>query len=203
MNLHLFQGDSITDTGRVRTNDGSLGNGYAFITAARYGLKHPRTKLRFINRGISGNRSRDLEARWTNDCVALQPTTLSILIGVNDTWRRYDSNDPTPADRYEEAYRRLLTRVRDETRARVILLEPFLLDVPKVAGWREDLDPKRAIVRALASEFGATFIPLDTHFANAARETDPAFWAEDGVHPTPAGHALIADHLLAAVEGMY
>jgi lysophospholipase L1-like esterase len=195
--LHLFQGDSITDAGRDRNSPDSLGGGYALFVAARHSLSHADRAVRFLNRGCSGHRVRDLEARWTGDCIALQPDVLSILIGVNEVWRRYDAQDPTRVEDYEAGYRRLLERVRRETRARLVLLEPFLLHVPADRqAWREDLDPKRDVVRRLARDYDACFIPLDEKFADAARVTGPAYWAADGVHPTPAGHALIAEALL-------
>jgi acyl-CoA thioesterase I len=63
---------------------------------------------------------------------------ISILIGVNDTWRRYDSNDPTEAKAYERDYRALLEKIAQHLKARVVLLEPFLLHVPEDRHvWRE------------------------------------------------------------------
>ena len=58
--------------------------------------------------------------------------------------------------------------------------------------WWEDLDPKIQVVRNLAMEYNATYIPLDGLFAAAAAKTHPKVWAEDGVHPSQKGHALIA-----------
>lgn len=190
----VFIGDSITDCGRNRADPLSLGNGYAFLLAARLQARLRSTSLRIHNRGISGNRIFDLEARLEDDLIALQPTVVSILIGINDTWRRYDSNLPCPIDDFRAAYRRILRTIHDELEARVVLLEPFLLHVQdgqKV--WREDLNPRIDAVRELALECRAELVPLDGVFAQAACQAPPAFWAHDGVHPTLAGHGLIAD----------
>jgi lysophospholipase L1-like esterase len=122
------------------------------------------------------------------------------MIGINDTWRRYDSGDPTPVGHFERDYRHILTATRRALSAQLVLLEPFCLPVPDDrATWREDLDPKIAVVRKLAQEFDARFIPLDGMFAAAATQREMAFWLPDGVHPTPAGHALIAQAWLRAV----
>ena len=76
----------------------------------------------------------------------------------------------------------------------MVLLEPFLLHVPDDRyAWREDLNPKIDVVRKLAVEFGAELLPLDGLFAQAATQAPAAYWAGDGVHPSPAGHALIAE----------
>jgi lysophospholipase L1-like esterase len=65
--------------------------------------------------------------------------------------------------------------------------------------WREDLDPKIQAVRELAREFGALLVPLDGLFAQASMRAPAGFWAPDGVHPSPAGHALIAKAWLETV----
>ncbi|MEC0169384.1 SGNH/GDSL hydrolase family protein [Paenibacillus graminis] len=196
----LFQGDSITDWGRNYEDPSSLGVGYALMVAARLGLLYPEKKLTFINRGISGNRAADLQRRWDKDCLELKPTVVSIYIGINDTWRRFDSGEETTAAQFEASYRDLIERTLRATNAKLILVEPFVLPVPEDRkGWRQDLDPKIHVVRELAREYGALLVPLDGLFAAASVKADSAFWAPDGVHPSPAGHALITDAWLKAV----
>jgi acyl-CoA thioesterase I len=190
----LFTGDSITDCGRVREEAGHLGFGYPAFTAAHLQARLAAPELKIFNRGISGNRASDLLARLQSDLLDLKPTVVSILIGINDTWRRYDCNDPTDAATYERNYRAVLEGIATHLKARVVLLEPFLLHVPKDRyAWRDDLNPKIDVVRKLAAEFGAELLPLDGLFAQAATQAPAAYWAEDGVHPSAAGHALIAE----------
>ena len=190
----LFTGDSITDCGRNRESADSLGAGYVAITAAHLQSRLASPELKIFNRGISGNRAADLLARIEPDLLALRPTVISILIGINDTWRRYDSGNATDAKTYERHYRALLEQVTSRLEARLILLEPFLLHVPPDRfNWREDLNPKIDVVRQLAIDFDAELLPLDGLFAQAATQAPAAYWAADGVHPTPAGHALIAE----------
>src|SRR6266545_7934121 len=91
----LFQGDSITDSGRNRDSAdpnaaGALGNGYPLLVASAVLAARPDGGLRFYNRGISGNKVPDLQQRWTTDTVDLYPDVLSILIGVNDFWHKVD-----------------------------------------------------------------------------------------------------------------
>ncbi len=101
----LFIGDSITDVGRSREDDSNLGNGYVNLINAQLRLMHPDKTFKLLNRGNSGDRIQDLRARWETDCVTLQPDFLTIFIGINDTWRRYDSNDPTSTASFEVDYR--------------------------------------------------------------------------------------------------
>ena len=196
----LFQGDSITDAGRDRQNGGDMGRGYAMMAAAWFSALNAEKGVTFLNRGISGNTVVDLKGRWQQDCIDLRPDWVSVMIGINDTWRRYDSVDPTSTESYEEDYRHILGRVRAELGAKLVLLEPFVLPTPPDReAWREDLDPRIHVVRKLAVEFGALLVPLDGVFAQAACKREAAFWAGDGVHPSAAGHALIAQAWLRAM----
>ena len=71
----LFQGDSITDMGRGRTEDSNhlLGHGYAFIVSAWESANFPERQLTFVNRGVSGDTSVDLATRWKPDALDLNP----------------------------------------------------------------------------------------------------------------------------------
>lgn len=189
----LFQGDSITDCGRDRNNPNSLGNGYPLLVDSWFGMNFPEMNVTFLNRGISGNRVVDLNARWEEDCLDLKPNWVSIYIGINDCWRRYDSGDPTSTQDFKDGYRKLIERTKSALDAKLIMAEPFVLPHPEDRrAWREDLDPKIHAVRDLAAEYGALLVPLDGLFAAAAVRREASFWAPDGVHPSPAGHGLIA-----------
>lgn len=197
----LFQGDSITDAGR-NYQEKDLGSGYPHYVAQLFNAKYPDWNVTFINRGISGNRTSDLLSRWEEDCLALQPDFLSILIGINDTWRNFDSNLPTTSAQYEANYRTLLTQVRVRLgEIPILIMEPFLMPfVPDKMNWREDLDPKIQAARKIANEFHAMYLPLDGLFASKAISVGYTTWSADGVHPTPAGHSFIAQKWIQLVE---
>ena len=194
----LFTGDSITDSNRRADPHHPLGStGYVLFTGAALTAHFASPKLQIFNRGIGGNRIGDLLGRFDADLLALKPTVVSILIGINDTWRAFDSNDPTTTESFEENYRIILTRITKELKARVVLMEPFVLHVPKDRHqWRSDLNPRIDAVRRLALEFNTDLIPLDGIFAQAATQAPAEFWAADGVHPTIPGHQLITQHWL-------
>jgi acyl-CoA thioesterase-1 len=200
--LILFIGDSITDCERNRADSASLGCGYAKIIADRLRADYSELNLRYLNRGISGDRTCDLLARWEGDCTDLKPEWVSILVGVNNTWRRYDQNNPTSDEVFEIECRELLQRVKDQTVARIVLCSPFLLHTtPAVAAMREDLDPKIETIKKLAGEFDAIGVDFDAAFIAAQNRHTPSYWADDGVHPSDEGHALMADTWLASIEG--
>lgn len=193
----LFIGDSITDSGRNRSDGGDMGTGFASLIAAWYSALYPDLNVHFINRGLSGNRVSDLLARWQRDCIDLQPDWVSILIGINDMLRHFDSGMITSENQFETDYRAILDLTRRNTQASIILCDPFLgLPEGVDPDWRDDLEPKIAIVQRLAHEYDTLHLPLDAIFSDVTKTRDPSFWLPDGVHPTPTGHALIAQHWL-------
>jgi len=189
----VFQGDSITDAGRDRTDPQNLGIGYALLTTAALRAELSDLNINCFNRGVSGDRTKDLLSRWDQDCLELKPTVLSIMIGINNVWRRYDQGDPTSPEAFEAEYRSLLERARAKRVREVVMLEPFLLPYPNDRQqMRDDLDPKLAVCRKLAREFDAHYVPLDGLFAAASIRAPEGYWAADGIHPSPAGHSLIS-----------
>jgi len=199
----VFIGDSITDAGRREDADGHLGHGYVRLVAEALAARGDARPI--VNTGISGDRAVDLRARWEQDALAHDPELLSVYVGVNDTWRRYDSGDPTTADHFESTYRSLLVEAQERLTPRMILVEPFVLPVTaEQEHWgAEDLDAKRAVVARLAEDFGAAFVPLQSLLLDAAAQhgggrTGNAALAADGVHPTALGSELIAGAWLGA-----
>jgi lysophospholipase L1-like esterase len=189
----VFAGDSITDSGRDRDDAASLGDGYVALIAHAVG-----DGATVVNKGIGGDRAVDLAARW-DDVLAAQPDVLTVYIGVNDMWRRFDSDDPTSAEDFEATVAGLLEAAREAGVERFVLVEPFFVPVSDgQAAWLEDLDPKRAAVRRLAERFDATLVPLHDGVGAAAAAHGAAAIVPDGVHPTAQGAALIADAWLAA-----
>ena len=201
----LFQGDSITDCGRAAApaagySNGGRGPGYAGLVAARTMRDHPARDWNFINRGISGNRVVDLYARWRVDCVNLEPDVLSILIGVNDVWHENNRNG-VDVPRFERFYRELLSWARAERPSiRLVVLEPFLcMSNDAAAAMLPEVVKRAEVAKAVAQDFDAAFVPLQRLFDEASRQAPPSYWAADGVHPTAAGHQLIADAWLEAM----
>jgi len=196
----LFQGDSITDCGR-EYGDNNLGFGYVALITAHLQANYPEMNFTIYNRGISGNRVVDLVERWDRDCIDLEPDVLSILIGINDCWRKFDANEETTASQYKEGYRSIIERAKEANpNLRLIMLEPFVLPVPEDRKeWRDDLDKKIIAAREVAAEFGALYIPLDGIFAAKCALRQPEFWAQDGVHPTIEGSGVIAKAWLDTV----
>ena len=193
----LFIGDSITDCGRMSLLR-PLGDGFAAIIASK--MRKKDLKCRITNRGVGGDRAIDLAARWKEDCIDLKPTMVSLLIGINDTWRRYDQGLETTIDQFEEHLRDILNRTVTGLSADLVIAEPFLLPLSEEQKlWSIDLNPKRRLLRGLAEEYGAVFVPLQEKFTEAAVTAGASALVTDGVHPTRKGHDLIAEAWLEGV----
>lgn len=192
----LFQGDSITDAGRSRESDDWKGMGYPTFVSGKLGYEFPN-EYEFLNRGVSGNRSIDLIARIKEDMINLKPDIMSVLIGVNDVWHEFGSQNGVCAEWYEKYYDILIDEVTTALpNLKIMILEPFTL---KGRGNKEYWEPFRAGVekraecaKRIADKYGLVFVPLMKRFDEAAEKAAPSHWLIDGVHPTPAGHELIA-----------
>ena len=203
----LFQGDSITDCGRDRTvtepnRANALGTGYPLLIASQLLRERPAAGLQIFNRGVSGNTVPDLDARWQTDALNLRPDILSILIGVNDIWHKLNGNYTGTVEQYESGYNALLDRTKSQLPGvRLVVLEPFVLRTGAVTdAWFPEFDLRRAVAARVAERAGATFVPLHGLFERLSREAPPAYWAADGVHPTVAGHGVIARAWLETVR---
>jgi len=196
----LFQGDSITDAGRNKealdaNNPQGFGFGYATMIASRLLGVHSGLKLQCYNRGISGHKVPDLDARWQADTLDLKPKVLSILIGVNDIWHKLNGKYDGTVKDYEDGFAALLAKTIPALPGlKLVICEPFVLRCGAVTDeWFPEFDERRAAAKRVADLAGATWVPFQPMFdAAVSDETPPEYWAGDGVHPTMAGHALMA-----------
>ncbi|MEO7414488.1 MAG: SGNH/GDSL hydrolase family protein [Opitutaceae bacterium] len=200
----LFQGDSITDGNRGRNTDPNhiLGHGYQALIASRYSADLPERHLLFMNRGISGNRVSNLARRWQTDTIDLKPDLLSILIGVNDL------GSGVTAEQYEQEYDQLLSdTLKALPNVRLVLAEPFGLPVGgKKTNWekyRADLATRLAIVVKLGEKYHAPVVHYQKLFEDAVARAPAEYWIWDGVHPTYAGHQLMADEWVRTVRASW
>ena len=210
--LILFQGDSITDSGRRNDWGHNMGFGYTTMVAGALGVTEPYT-YRFINKGVSGNRIVDLYARIKKDMINLKPDYMSILIGVNDVWHEIGEQNGVDADKFEMVYCLLIEELKAALpELKIMILEPFALaasvtdpaDKPeRYPLFRRETELRAQAAKRVAEKYGLTFVPLQEAFDRAeANAPERGRWLWDGVHPTAAGHTLIKEAWLKAFEGM-
>lgn len=198
----LMIGDSITDCGRARPvgeNEG-LGAGYVNFVNAILTAKFPQDKIKVLNTGVSGDTTRNLKTRWQTDVLDLSPDYLSIMIGVNDVWRMFDSpNNPELAvgiDEYEASFRELIAQTKDKVK-KIILLTPFLAETDKDEPMMKILTQYIKIVKTIAAENYLLLVDLQSEFDKYISEgIEPKTLAGDRVHPSQIGSMIIAKAFL-------
>ena len=202
----LFQGDSITDCGRNTENGSrlSIGQGYAAICCAELMNRFPK-EYEITNRAVSGSRIVDTYCNIKCNCWNLNPDILSILIGVNDVWHEISpEKNGVDVKRYENLYRMRIEETKERfPNIKMIIMEPFVLKSPATEEhweeFRSEVKLRADVAKKAAEEYGLIFIPLQDKFDKAAQAiNDASYYLADGVHPTPAGHRIIADAWLDA-----
>ncbi|MFC6335114.1 SGNH/GDSL hydrolase family protein [Paenibacillus septentrionalis] len=195
----LFIGDSITDCERKKPEGeglfGALGKGYVSLVDALLQAVYPDLAIRVVNKGTSGNTVRDLDGRWQQDVLDQKPDWLSIMIGINDVWRQFDvpfiKEWHVYADEYEATLRKLVSETKPTVKG-LVLMTPFYLESNEQDGMRAAMDQYGAIVRKIAEEFDVIFIDTQAAFNVVLEELYSATLAWDRVHPTAAGHMVLA-----------
>ncbi len=220
MKTILFQGDSITDCGRTYENKNSfwnkiyykinkrtpMGDGYPALVAAELGNGY-----NFINRGVGGDRIVDVYGRIVKDIINIKPDCMSLLVGVNDVWRAFDSNNGTGIRRFEKTYNIFLEEMKQELPdTKLIIFGAFVLegtatkDVPdqpdRYKKFRASVEEVAEVTKALAEKYGYKFIDLQKVFDEAEKTTAASELLSDGVHPTLKGHELIKNEWIKAYK---
>lgn len=202
--LILFQGDSITDSRRIREEDRFTGSGYATIVSARLGLDFPGV-YSFKNRGIGGNKISDLYARMGADILDLKPDYMSLIIGVNDLFRDYLSCGGQRSERFERDYTALVDAILCELPdLKIFLMSPFLIPCEsfyRIHKESTDIDLDRLIsdlplyqkaCENVAKRFSLPFAHLQPEIDKALKLAPAEYWTPDGIHPTQPAHEIIA-----------
>ena len=196
----LFIGDSITDCNR-RGTDAPYGSGYVGMVHSLIQARYPELRLRFVNRGVGGDTVRHLAARWQHDVIDEQPDWLSVKIGINDVWRAFGANvhEAVPIAEYRETLAGLLRQARETTAARLILMEPYMIEPDRSEPMRAQMDRFGAAVGELAASLDAVLVRTQAAFDRALQHSAPEDWADDQIHPSAPGHAVIALEFLRTV----
>lgn len=218
----VFAGDSITDgawggsNGTKRPSSQRnhhdlnhiYGHSYMMLCAARLSADRPTEELYFYNRGISGNSLADLELRWKEDILSLHPDLISILIGTNDVHYHllHHAGEDFDYKDWERRYRKLLDEAQKENpNVMFIIGTPFVAKVGQI-GEAADYETRADMVKELdkivehiAEDYHARLIRYDELFKSQSDkypDVAPNHWIWDGIHPSPAGHQLMADEWL-------
>ena len=202
----LFIGDSISDYGRARPVGEGLGNAWGTSYVANAGAllncMYPELALRIINMGVGGNQVRDLAARWETDVMALRPNWVSVLIGINDVWRQFDSpyipETHVLPEEFERTYETLIQRTLPTVKG-MILMAPYFMEPNRADPMRARMDEYGRIVKNLADKYACVFVDLQAAWDDLFQYMHPDNIAWDRIHPNQVGCMFIAKQFLKAV----
>lgn len=202
----LFMGDSITDSNRLYeampAGWGSWGDGYVNLLNAYTTALLPEEELMVVNRGVSGNTIVDLEQRWSADALAFNADWITVMIGVNDVWRHFDGTFAqvplVSIAEFEACYRRLLDQTLPTVKG-MILLSPFMVESSLEDAMRQRVDAYRGVVEKLAEEYQLSYGNVQAKVDEFLHHQSSYVLSSDRVHPSLAGHLLIAQTWLETV----
>ncbi|TYR73541.1 SGNH/GDSL hydrolase family protein [Rossellomorea vietnamensis] len=202
----LFIGDSVTDCERAKPEGeglpGSLGNGYVSFVDGLLQAVYPDLGVRVVNKGINGHTVRDLKSRWQEDVLEQKPDWLAVMIGINDVWRQYDTpfitDEHVSIEEYEKTLRKLVTEAEASVK-KIVLLSPFYLEPNEKDLMRRTMDEYGQVVKKIAKDTGCLFIDTQAAFNKVLEDLYPAALAWDRVHPSTAGHMVLARSFLKEI----
>ena len=202
----VFIGDSISDFDRKRPVGEGLNNGWGSSYVADVGAllisTYPQLNLQVVSMGIGGNQAQDLETRWQSDVMDLSPDWVSVLVGINDVWHRFNYTRIPGRQVTSEDYRACLTRLIERTLPAVkgmILMTPYFMEPNRQDPMREAMDEMGGIVRDLAAKYSLPCVDLQAAWDELFTHMHPCNIAWDRIHPNQTGHMVIARAFLKAV----
>lgn len=202
----LFVGDSITDCGRRDINR-PLGDGYVKFFSDFMTAREPAKRITIINKGISGNTVKDLQARWYDDVLRHKPDWLSIKIGINDL-HRYMANTPESVspEEFIASYDDILSQTKQRIpHCKILLIEPFYISNEKShTSIRHDvlkLIPEYiSVVRKMHQKYRTKIVKTHTVFSKLLKYYESDTFCPEPVHPNSTGHLVIAEAVYSALS---
>ncbi len=176
----VFMGDSITEGWHFNGPDG--------VFAGKP----------YINRGIGGQTTPQMLVRFRQDVIALQPKAVVILAGTNDI---AGNTGPMTLEQTEDNLASM-AELAAANGIRVVLCSvtpaydfpwsPGLTPAPKI-------DALNEWIKAYAAQHGHVYVDFHTAMKDQ-RDGLPPSLSKDGVHPLPAGYAVMAPLVEAGIE---
>ncbi len=178
----------------------------------------------FFNHAINGGGAREIEEgieHYNGQSDYFQPTLAALIasddaavvviyIGINDAWWR-----GTTTNQFTRALSNMVASVHLRG-ARAVLVSPAVHGERPDGSNADDakIDQFTGLMRGVAQTMGATFVDIRAVFIawlrnfNYEIRLDGAFTilgddgllTYDGVHPSDAGHALLADHIAQGIH---
>ena len=195
----IFLGDSVTDCGRSPDGELNLGSGYVNLFSSMFRIAYPETGVRFINRGVSGDQTRQVLARLERDVLSIHPDVVTLLIGVNDVWRFFDrpfAYQGVPAEEYRDNLKKIIEPILAGG-AKMLVMTPYMIDRSPYEPMRTKMLEYAAICKDTAQTYGVEVLELQPVFENLLAKGITSYeLSGDRIHPSQKGHFAITMALM-------
>jgi lysophospholipase L1-like esterase len=152
----------------------------------------------YINRGISGQTTPQMVLRFHQDVIGLKPKVVIVLAGINDI---AGNTGPMTLEETENNLA-AMAEMAAANQIKVVLCSVLpAFDFP----WHPGMTPAPKVValnewiKAYAAEKGHVYVDYYSTMKDE-RGGLPATLSSDGVHPLPAGYAMMAPLAEAGIE---
>lgn len=196
----VFYGDSITQEG-----------GYARFVEEYARTRFPLRDFRFYNAGVGGDRvtgggSGSIDVRLERDVIALKPTIVTIMLGMNDGG--YKAFDEQAFSTFTEGYQAIVTKLKaalPNVQLTLIVSSPYD-DISRPPQFDPGYDSvlgrfggsvvalgakENAAVVDFRAPLRAALVSFESQNPDLARQLLP-----DRVHPATGGHTVMGATLL-------
>jgi len=204
----IMLGDSITQGGGDPQKEKNPNpNGYISLVQKALNEKHKDLDIKVFNKGISGNKVSNLQARLQKDVLDLKPNVVFIYIGINDVWHwDLPKHTGTTKEEFEAGLKDIIGKIK-AIGGRVILCTPSVIGEKTDGSNKQDkmLAEYAEISRGVAKAEGLTLCDLNAAFTAYLKENnkenkEKGVLTGDRVHLNPAGNKLVAETMLKALE---
>ena len=192
----FFQGDSITDAGRDRSDNHNLA-GYSLLVKNTLGNDYE-----YVNYACSGDTSRQALARHEAEFVREKPDILVLLIGINDVWRTVDNvtESMTTSEEFIDNVTRIIKISKTiNPHVKIIFLEPYLMPGSSqvyergLSLYKYNISLLRKHIKPLVNQYVELQDYIQKH------TTEEFTFTYDGVHPNINGQQYLAKIIVDAI----
>ena len=206
----LTDQDLVITMGNSITELGEMPDGYVSIMRKMMRTLYPERTVYFINAGISGHKSTDMNARFRRDVLQYRPKWVIINVGVNDVWHGFMDNHPVGDGPrgvglalFSDQVTEMVTSAKDKG-IKVMLTTATVIKEDLSSPENTKLAHYNTALRKIAKKHNCPLADLDAAFRSLLEPSqrkgmsDRGQLTYDGVHMLPAGDWLMAETLLEA-----
>lgn len=176
--------------------------------------------LPVVNKGVGGQESHEMLARFADDVTAKGPRYVIIWGFINDVFRTDLDQAETRLERSRDDYRRMVELARAADIRPVLATEITMAKSPGLVNalryWLDGLRGKQsyaervnrhvmamnAWIREFGADNGIPVLDFEAVFAESDGWRQPAFATDDGSHVTTEGYAALTAYVVKQWPGL-